>query len=255
MAEVEAPEGLNNFPARKSFVGRESELDALDLALARPGRAVVQAVHGLGGVGKSALAIHWAVTRAPRHGLSPVRWITADSPEALQQGLADLAAALQPELGLALPVEELAERGVQWLATHTGWLLILDNVTAPGHVAGLLARATTGRYLITSRLATGWHDTDTRIRLDVLGKAEALALLTSRARAAGPRDMDGAADLCQELGYLPLALEQAAAYITQTPALTPAATWNSSPPTRLPCLRPAAPKSPKATPRSPAYGA
>ncbi|MET9619087.1 tetratricopeptide repeat protein [Kitasatospora indigofera] len=220
-AEVIATEGLDNLPYRKDFVGRDSELDALDLALARPGRALVQAVHGLGGVGKSALAIHWAATRAHRQGLAPVRWISADSPAALQQGLADLAAALQPELSQFLPVEDLAERAVQWLATHSGWLLILDNVTAPSHIAGLLGRATTGRYLITSRLATGWHDATTRIRLDILDPAEALALLTSRTCVAGPRNMDGADDLCAELGHLPLALEQAAAYIAQNPLLTP----------------------------------
>ncbi|GGP82258.1 tetratricopeptide repeat protein [Streptomyces melanogenes] len=221
MAEVDAPDGLDNLPYRKDLVGRAADLDALNQALTRPGQAVVQAVHGLGGVGKSALAIHWAATRGRQQGLAPTRWITADSPESLQQGLAGLATALQPGLSQVLPVEDLAECAVQWLATHSGWLLVLDNVTRPADIAELLARATTGRYLITSRLSTGWHDAATRIRLDVLDQAEALTLLTSRAGAAGSRDMDGAAELCEELGHLPLALEQAAAYLAQTPLLTP----------------------------------
>jgi hypothetical protein len=106
---------------------------------------VAQAVHGLGGIGKSALAAHWAATRP--HGHAPVRWINADSFAAVQQGLADLATALQPALAQALTAEALADRAAQWLATHAGWLLVLDNVNDPADIAGLLGRATTGRFL------------------------------------------------------------------------------------------------------------
>ena len=221
MAEVEAPPGLDDLPIRPgTFVGRTRELDRLDAALAAPGQVVVQAVHGLGGIGKSTLAAHWAATHAtPSH--APIRWINADSPAGVQQGLAALATALQPALAQALPVQELATRGAQWLATHTGWLLILDNVGDPAHIHPLLAQATTGRFLITSRLATGWHHPTTLVRLDVLGPAESLDLLTRITTAAGPRDLDGAAELCEELGHLPLAIEQAAAYLAQNPLTTP----------------------------------
>ncbi|MDQ1006904.1 tetratricopeptide (TPR) repeat protein [Streptomyces sp. V4I23] len=221
-AEVGAPPGLDNLPYHGVFVGRTAELDRLDMALAVPGEVVVQAVHGLGGIGKSSLAAHWAATRARTQGCAPIRWITADNASTVQQGLADLATALQPALAQALPVEELAELALQWLATHTGWLLILDNVNDPKDIAPLLARATSGRFLITSRLAAAWHTAATVIRLDVLEEAEALALLTRIATAAvGPRDLDGAAELCTQLGHLPLAVEQAAAYLAQSPLLTP----------------------------------
>ncbi|MFB7467291.1 tetratricopeptide repeat protein, partial [Streptomyces sp. NPDC056224] len=201
------------------FVGRGEELDRLDAALTAPGAALVQAVHGLGGIGKSTLAAHWAATRP--HGCAPVRWITADSPVGVQQGLASLATALQPALATALPVEGLAEWGLQWLASHTGWLLILDNVNDPADIAPVLARAAGDRFLITSRLATAWSDATTLVRLDVLDEAESLALLTRITTAAGPRDLEGAADLCAELGHLPLAIDQAAAYIAQNPLVTP----------------------------------
>ncbi|MFE9611753.1 FxSxx-COOH system tetratricopeptide repeat protein [Streptomyces sp. NPDC006012] len=221
MAEVEAPPGLDDLPVRPgTFVGRTRELDRLDAALAAPGQVVVQAVHGLGGIGKSTVAAHWAATRARGH--APIRWITADSSTGVEQGLAGLASALQPALAHALSVEQLAERAVQWLATHTGWLIILDNVNDPADIAPLIARAPGGRFLITSRLANAWTDEVTLIRLDVLQPAESLALFTRITTGPHPgRDLDGAADLCDELGHLPLAIEQAAAYLAQNPFATP----------------------------------
>ncbi|MGW9370398.1 NB-ARC domain-containing protein [Streptomyces xanthophaeus] len=220
-AEVDARAGLDDLPRRPGlFVGREDELDRLDASLEAPGVALVQAVHGLGGIGKSTLAAHWAATR--RHGHAPIRWIAADSAAAVHQGLADLASALQPALTGALPLKALAEWALQWLASHSGWLLILDDVNDLADIAPLLARAPTqGRFLITSRLVTTWHHIPT-MRLDVLDEADSLTLLTRNAvRSAHGRDLDGAADLCAELGHLPLAVEQAAAYLAQSPFITP----------------------------------
>ncbi|MGA4848071.1 tetratricopeptide repeat protein [Streptomyces sp. G5(2025)] len=223
---VDTRPGLDNLPYRTGrFVGRTAELDRLDAAMAgdpgRPGGVLIQAVHGLGGMGKSALAAHWAATRAGRLGLTPVRWITADSPAGVEQGLAALGRALQPAASKAMTVEALVDNGKEWLATHTGWLLVLDNVNDPADIAELLARAPAGRFLITSRLATVWHDATAVVRLDVLSPVDSLALLMDIATGGGPRDMAGADELCADLGHLPLAVEQAAAYLAQNPLLTP----------------------------------
>ncbi len=202
--------GVSNIGAGL-FVGRGSELAALEEAFARPGEVVVHAVHGLGGVGKSALAANWAARRHEK-----VRWwITADTAAAIEAGMAALARALQPGLA-GLPAELQSERAVAWLAGRAGWLLILDNVEDPAHIRPLLDRLPGGRVLITTRRATGWHHDATTIRLGVLDPAEAVDLFTRILTLHGSRDTDGADAVCEELGHLALAVEQAAAYCAET---------------------------------------
>ncbi|SDM57752.1 NB-ARC domain-containing protein [Nonomuraea jiangxiensis] len=238
MSGVAAPLRLVNLPRRRrTFVGRGDELAELEAALRGGGEVVVVAVHGLGGVGKSTLAAHYALMQATSRDderLNPVWWITADSGPALEAGLAGLAVALQPELATVMPLEALAARATAWLAAHEGWLLVLDNVVEAADVRPMLERTLTGQVLVTSRLSEGWHGLDARLlQLKVLDEPEAIELL---ARIAAPplaadavpaqagqgltEDLDGAAALVRELGFLPLAVEQAGAYQHQT-RLTP----------------------------------
>ncbi|MGW4532241.1 NB-ARC domain-containing protein [Nocardia sp. NPDC004340] len=227
MAEVDAPLKLVNLPLLPArFVGRTAELDRLDQALAEAPQVVVAAVHGLGGIGKSTLVAQWADTRA--HGLTPIWWITAASPAAVEEGLADLAEALQPALVRVLAVEQLAERALQWLASHDRWLLVLDNVADPHDIQGVLARTrhTSGRVIVTSRMAAGWQHAATVLQVDVLTPRESLELFTGILTTSGSgarRELDGAVEVCDVLGHLPLAVEQAAAYLAQNPITSPQA--------------------------------
>ncbi|MBO4254777.1 tetratricopeptide repeat protein [Streptomyces griseorubiginosus] len=242
--ESDPPPGLVNLPPQPSpsqFVGREEVLDRLDDTQEGPGGMVVHAVHGLGGIGKSTLAAHWATTRATDY--YPIWWISADSPAALKAGLAALATALQPALSdeMSLDLEALQERAVQWLAAHHGWLVILDDVNDPDDIRWLLARVrgrpggvrrnkrprgrsryrrrSSGRFLITSR-TTGWRGLATAVPVDVLDQAEAVDLLNRILNTGSSREVDGADELCEKLGGLPLAIEQAAAYIVDA-GITP----------------------------------
>ncbi|NAS20079.1 tetratricopeptide repeat protein [Herbidospora sp. NEAU-GS84] len=253
--QVAAPSHLVNIPAGHAqvFVGRGEELAVLGEALPSPrpgaeptGAVVVAALHGLGGIGKSTLAARYAAAHAGV--FNPVWWITADTPASIEAGLAGLATALQPELARVVPSPVLAARAAGWLACHTGWLLILDNVTDPAHIAALLDRTLTGRVLVTSRLGQGWHrfgakvlrlevlDPDAAIRLlSTIATGEGLNPVTDTAGTTGDPDiavdtgagaglavLDGAAELVEALGFLPLAIEQAAAYLHQN-QLTPRA--------------------------------
>ncbi|MFD9332451.1 tetratricopeptide repeat protein [Streptomyces sp. NPDC060065] len=199
---------VRNVPDRSAqFVGRGRELALLDEAFGEPGGVVVHAVHGLGGIGKSTLAAHWAIGRAA--DFNPVWWITAESRTGVDAGLAALGRALQPALVDVLSEDAFRERTLQWLAANDGWLLVLDNVSDPADIRHLLARAPGGRFLITTRRgATSWRGIAEPLDLDVLEPAEAVELFTEICPGQG----DGVEELCRELGYLPLAVDQAAAY-------------------------------------------
>ncbi|WP_265568488.1 FxSxx-COOH system tetratricopeptide repeat protein, partial [Streptomyces hygroscopicus] len=212
---VKAPAGLTNVPLPHGFVGRDRQMKALDAAFAASGEVVVQALHGLGGVGKSTLAAYWAATRSRS---SPRWWITAESAVAVDSGLADFAVALHPALkSMELGTDELREWALLWLATHRNWLIVLDNVNDQQHVRPIIERAGRGgNFLITSRRATGWHELSSTVVLDALEEAEAIELFTRILNHQKERNTDGAAEVCEEVGFLPLAVEQAASYCAET---------------------------------------
>jgi tetratricopeptide (TPR) repeat protein len=215
-ARVNAVPGMNNLPRPPAavFVGRDGALAQLHQALTgQPSAVVTQAVYGLGGVGKSELVLQHACAHRGQYQLR--WWITADDSVRIEAGLADLAGRLCPETGLALTTSEAAAWAITWLQAHTRWLLILDDVTSPAHVQPLLGQLG-GHVLLTTRRDIGWQRLAAPVRLDVLAPAPAAALITTITEHTRREDQDIAAQIAAELGHLPLALDQAAAYITQT---------------------------------------
>lgn len=202
------------FPRNPNFTGRVELLEQLHKTL-RSGRpaAVTQAISGLGGVGKTQLALEYAYCHQEEYEV--VWWARGDSQLTLAQDYAALARALAlpeaeaPELGQAV------EAALTWLGGHTSWLLILDNVEKPGHLRGFLPPAGRGHVLITSRQAA-WRAVAETLPVQVLSREEAVALLGQRSGRLG-EEADKAA-VAQALGYLPLALAQAAAYVETTGA-------------------------------------
>ncbi|MEU1790167.1 FxSxx-COOH system tetratricopeptide repeat protein [Streptomyces sparsogenes] len=221
-AEVAAPPGTTNLPApaNPDFVDRVELLARLEAALGEAGPAVPPVVHGLGGTGKSALALQ--VAHRHRHRFNPVWWLSADSASSLTHGLADLATRLDPRQHLAAATSaERAEWALSWLQAHQDWLLVLDDAASPRDLAPVLGM-TTGRHIITSRRTTGWRRLAQPLPLDALPSDAAVELLMRIIEPDGPDDERVLACLAEELGHLPLALEQAAAYIEST-AISPAA--------------------------------
>jgi tetratricopeptide (TPR) repeat protein len=212
--------GLPRRPARV-FTGRDQALAVLGQALRAQGGAVVtQAIYGLGGVGKSELALQYAYAHRRDYGLT--WWITAADPQQTESGLAALAGRLCPPVAVAGITADAAGWATGWLQAHDRWLLILDNVEDPAHIEPLLGQLGSGHVIITSRRDTDWGNLADPVRLDVLAAAAATQVLTERTGQHTTADKEAAAQVAAELGFLPLALDQAASYITQQ-RITPAA--------------------------------
>ena len=208
-------------PIGTLFIGRADFMTSLRATLAAGETTVIrskQAVHGMGGVGKTRAAIEYGWDNAARY--NALLFVTADSPEALDRNLA----ALCGPLVLNLPEQDARETDLQlaavlrWLQRNPGWFLIIDNVDSPAAqdaVRALTTRLPQGHILITSRRAE-WPATFTALDLDVLKETASIALLlahTEGRRTPRPDDPAAAAAIARYLDGLALALEQAAAWV------------------------------------------
>ncbi|WP_017624027.1 tetratricopeptide repeat protein [Nocardiopsis chromatogenes] len=201
-------------PATRVFVGREAELSALAERMRDGTGVVTQALQGLGGIGKTALALEYAHAHADDHRL--VWWIDADTPGSVARGLAALARALPGVSGTDDPDEQAAASSIAWLRANPGWLLVLDNAAAPSELSPVLGPIQdAGHVLITSRYTSGWPGA-APIELGALDEDAAVELLTVLTEGTDPGQGARARELAEELGFLPLALQQAAAFIAET---------------------------------------
>jgi hypothetical protein len=171
------------------------------------GRAAVQ---GMGGVGKTSLAVEYA--HRFRGLYAGVCWCPGETRTGLLGALAGLAVTLSAATTEEADVEKAAKAALRRLAEQRAtWLLVYDNVSAPDQIADFLPSAG-ARVLITSRFSD-WSELADEVALGVLPLEEGIALLQSR---TGRSDAGGAQKLAEALGRLPLALDHAAAYCKRT---------------------------------------
>jgi tetratricopeptide (TPR) repeat protein len=198
------------FPVRNPhFVGRSELLLDLESGLYWGASVAVEALHGTGGVGKTQLAAEYVYRRRGDYDL--IAWINAERGELIPDQLAALAPVLEVPTMADVPataqavIAALGGRGLRWL-------LVFDNADLPADVLGWLPRSGGGHVIVTSR-RTGWDALGAKLDIDVLSTAEAISLLRQRISTV---DDAVAGEIVERLGRLPLAVEQAAAYLAET---------------------------------------
>ncbi|HEV2635383.1 MAG TPA: FxSxx-COOH system tetratricopeptide repeat protein [Actinocrinis sp.] len=207
-----------NVPQRNGdFTGRNF---ALESARDRLGgeNVLPVALHGLGGIGKTQIALEYAHRFKADYDL--VWWVDAEHHDGINRSLLELAGRIgvrggRPAAGTngmdgADVVRELAEalrRGVP----HSRWLLIFDNADDPADLRGFLPGGP-GHVLITSRNPS-WSQVADPFEVTVFQRDESAAHLLRRAGALDPADAD---DLAEALGDLPLAVEVVGAWLAET---------------------------------------
>ncbi len=201
-----------NVPARNAdFTGRGATLELLRDKLAGGGMAIVvaQALYGLGGVGKTQLALEYAHRFMADYDL--VWWVPSERTEETSGALADLARKMGLKVGDN--VGEAAEAALEELRRDTTphWLLIFDNADDPKQLEPYLPTGS-GHVLITSRNQAWTHSAEP-LEVDVFTMDESVAHLLRHVPELNKAD---AMRVAEALGHLPLAVEQASAWLEQT---------------------------------------
>ncbi|HLL70112.1 MAG TPA: FxSxx-COOH system tetratricopeptide repeat protein [Pyrinomonadaceae bacterium] len=201
------------------FTGREDVLKRIHEALTTSGTAALkqrQAISGLGGIGKTQTAIEYAQRHQDQY--KAVLWAVAESRESLLSDFVAIATVLNlPERNIQ-DQSQTVRAVKRWLETNTEWLLILDNADEPAIIEEFLPEHAKGHILLTSRAQV--FDSIgilNPIELEEMTPDDARAFLLKRTgRVELELDETTALEeLAKELDYLPLALEQAGAYIKE----------------------------------------
>ncbi|MUN41679.1 tetratricopeptide repeat protein [Actinomadura sp. NEAU-AAG5] len=184
-----------------------------------PGRESTQVLAGMGGVGKTQLAAAYA-RHAWEQGVGVLVWVNAATRDGVVSAYADTAVKLGLPLADREDPDQSAREFLSWAETTTRcwWLVVLDDVRSPSDLRGLwppaAASAAGGQVVVTTRLRhAALEGADRRmVTVDTFTTGEARSYLRAK---LGPRATNAGQveALAADLGHLPLALAQAAAYI------------------------------------------
>lgn len=197
-----------NRPAVVSDFVTRDQLEELQKIIRDPGSTTLPSLYGMRGVGKSQLASALAQS-CELSGWSLVVWINAATRLQVIDELASLASTLRVAQVDATPASN-AQAAVSWIDCNPNpfHLLVYDNVENVDDIGGLVPRAGSAKVVITTTRAAG--DADSGIHVDAFSPHDAAHYLMARTRL---NDLEAARLLGQDLGYLPLALTQAATAI------------------------------------------
>ena len=208
------------FEENPYFTGRSQTISELRLSLTDRHLVAItqrQALSGLGGVGKTQIAL--AYTYRHRTDYDAVFWLDASSEATLRAGFADHANTLglvDNDAGKSIDAGAMLFK--RWLQQSERWLLVLDNADEPAELKSLVPQNAKGHILLTSRAQNLQSLGIVRpVEVHCFSSEEAVEFLLARTerRNVSPVERYAAVELAKALGELPLALEQAAAFIVE----------------------------------------
>jgi tetratricopeptide (TPR) repeat protein/transcriptional regulator with XRE-family HTH domain len=213
------------------FTGRDEVLDHLmqllmpdvpeqPTALRQAALTQLQALTGLGGIGKTQIAVEYAYRAREQEHYTHIFWITAASEEAILNSFTSLVDQL-PTIVVREETDQrqLARAIIEWLEQcEEPWLLILDNADDLSLLSSYLPKRGNGSVLLTTR-ASAVGSLAQPIEVETMGVLEGTQLLLRRAQrrvSATEEEINEASNLVVALAQFPLALDQAGAYIEET---------------------------------------
>jgi tetratricopeptide (TPR) repeat protein len=210
---------VGDIPIRnRNFTGRVELLELLGATLdqGKTTSVLPPALNGMGGVGKTQLVTEYVHRHLDQYDL--IWWIPAEETPTVLAALTQLAQRL--DLPVSEDQQDTAKTVLNWLGEQREdreWLLVYDNADDPASLTPLLP--STGGHVIVTTRNEEWNRVGVSIEVDVFRRHESIQLLVKRST-----DQDGetliteteADELAGKLGDLPLALEQAAAWLLAT---------------------------------------
>ena len=207
------------------FTGREDVLTQLHSALHAENTVALshpQGISGLGGIGKTQTAVEYAFRY--RDDYNTILWVKAESIESINSDFVTIAHLLNLPEKQEQEQHLIVEAVKRWFKNHIGWLLILDNADDLEMVRAFLPTDGQGYILLTTR-AQATRRIAQRIEIEEMDVDEGALFLLRRStiidsnaplNAASITDQTTAQEISQTMDGLPLALDQAGAYIEET---------------------------------------
>lgn len=215
----------NNLPEQnKYFSGRIDVLKSIDSLFNKEKNdtvSICQTISGLGGIGKTQLSIQYAYNYHYKYKTC-IWFVDAESSSSIYNSFSVFVQQFNLFLPKNYNIRDLQRAIKAWLSENRSWLLILDNLETVDTILSYLPDKINGQIIITTRNTR--FDYGTPFFLDVFDLDEALIFMKKRLSKTNEGKMEyykykdfseKSTVLIKRLGYLPLALEQAAAYIKE----------------------------------------
>jgi len=227
-SQKDEPNNIENkflvpYQANPRFIGRTSFLETLkeklfDIAPRHDNHRV--ALYGLGGIGKTQCALGYVY--ANRHIYDRIYWIPATDRTSLLSGYQSIAKATRLQFPLITSSVEIANEVLLWLRQQSNWLLVIDNLDDISVADDLLPENDLQKHtIITTRNPNAEGIPAEPLEVPLLSPSDSIDLLSTLSKITVQPDSPEkhqAAEIIRKMGYLPLAIEQAAAYIREVTA-------------------------------------